>query len=296
MTSALDLEVVGPTHAAMPGVMRRLAARPAAVLIIALLLLFVMSAVLAPLLAPYSPTALAPRDRFQGPSMAHLFGTDELGRDLFSRVLYGGRIALGVGAAATIIAMLIGILWGFLAAARSGWIDEILMRLADATMAIPTILFALVLVAAFGASIVNLAVIIGLLLAPVTARLVRSAALDELKSDYVLAAVASGSTRLRMITSEVLPNTAPALLVLATLNAASAILTEASLSFVGLGIQPPDASWGTLLFQGYQKIYQTLWYPLFPGLAIFVVIWLLMLLADQLQAVLDPREQLAARG
>lgn len=291
----MDLEVVGPGAVALPGVMRRLLRRRGAVVILVLLGLLIVSAVAAPLFTSYSPTALAPRDRFQPPSLAHLFGTDELGRDLFTRNLYGGRIALGIGAAATVIAMLVGVAWGFVAAMRRGWADEVLMRLADATMAIPTILFALVLVAAFGASTVNLAIIIGLLLAPVTARLARSAALDELTSEYVLAAVASGATRTRILLSEVLPNTLPSLLVLATLNAASAILTEASLSFVGLGVQPPEASWGTLLFQGYQKIYQAIWYPIFPGLVIFLTIWLLNLLADQLQSVMDPRERGSAR-
>ena len=296
MARAVDLEVAGPGAVALPGVMRRLLRRREAVVILVLLGLLIISAVAAPLFTPYSPIALAPRDRFQPPSLTHLFGTDELGRDLYTRVLYGGRIALGIGAAATVIAMLIGVAWGFIAAMRRGWVDEILMRLADAAMAIPTILFALVLVAAFGASTVNLAVIIGLLLAPVTARLARSAALDELTSEYVLAAVASGATRTRMLFSEVLPNTLPSLLVLATLNAASAILTEASLSFVGLGVQPPEASWGTLLFQGYQKIYQAIWYPIFPGLVIFLTIWLLNLLADQLQSVMDPRERGSMRA
>jgi peptide/nickel transport system permease protein len=296
MAGAVDLEVAGPGAVALPGVMRRLLRRREAVVILVLLGLLIISAVAAPLFTPYSPIALAPRDRFQPPSLAHLFGTDELGRDLYTRVLYGGRIALGIGAAATVIAMLIGVAWGFIAAMRRGWVDEVLMRLADAAMAIPTILFALVLVAAFGASTVNLAVIIGLLLAPVTARLARSAALDELTSEYVLAAVASGATRTRILLSEVLPNTLPSLLVLATLNAASAILTEASLSFVGLGVQPPEASWGTLLFQGYQKIYQAIWYPIFPGLVIFLTIWLLNLLADQLQSVMDPRERGSMRA
>lgn len=296
MAGAVDLEVAGPGAVALPGVMRRLLRRREAVVILVLLGLLIISAVAAPLFTPYSPIALAPRDRFQPPSLAHLFGTDELGRDLYTRVLYGGRIALGIGAAATVIAMIIGVAWGFIAAMRRGWVDEVLMRLADAAMAIPTILFALVLVAAFGASTVNLAVIIGLLLAPVTARLARSAALDELTSEYVLAAVASGATRTRILLSEVLPNTLPSLLVLATLNAASAILTEASLSFVGLGVQPPEASWGTLLFQGYQKIYQAIWYPIFPGLVIFLTIWLLNLLADQLQSVMDPRERGSMRA
>lgn len=296
MAGTRDLEVAGPGAVALPGVMRRLLRRRAAAIVLVLLGLLILSAIAAPLLTSYSPTALAPRDRFLPPSPAHPFGTDELGRDLLTRVLFGGRIALGIGAASTVIAMLVGTAWGFIAAMRQGWTDEILMRLADATMAIPTILFALVLVAAFGASTVNLAIIIGLLLAPVTARLARSAALDELKSEYVLAAVASGATRTRILLSEVLPNTLPSLLVLATLNAASAILTEASLSFVGLGVQPPEASWGTLLFQGYQKLYQTIWYAIFPGVVIFMTIWLLNLLADQLQSVLDPRERESSRA
>jgi peptide/nickel transport system permease protein len=295
VASAIDLEAVAGAPMALPGVTRRLLHRRGAVVILALLAVLVITAIAAPLITPYSPTALAPRDRFFPPSIAHPFGTDELGRDLLTRVLYGGRIALGIGAASTLIAMVVGVVWGFAAAMRRGWIDEILMRLADAAMAIPTILFALVLVAAFGPSTVNLAVIIGLLLAPVTARLARSAALDELKSEYIMAAVASGATRMRVLRSEVLPNTVPALLVLATLNAASAILAEASLSFVGLGVQPPEASWGSLLFQGYQKIYQSLWYAIFPGLIIFLAIWLLTLLADQLQSVLDPRGRESTR-
>ena len=247
---------------------------------VALLALIVLICVLAPLLAPYDPAAQS-SDRFAGPSAAHLFGTDELGRDLFSRVLYGGQLTVFIAGGATLVAMVLGIAWGMAAAFARGWVDEILMRLADTVMAIPQILFALVFISAFGADPVKLAVIIGVLLTPTTARLVRSSVLSELQEDYFTAAVAFGSTRRRLLFAEVLPNAKGPIVVQAAINAANAILLEASMSFVGLGIAPPEATWGTLVQKGYQKMYQSIGYVLFPALFIFVTIWLLNVLADQ---------------
>lgn len=245
-----------------------------------LLAVIVLACVLAPVIAPYDPSAQSP-DRFAGPSAAHLFGTDELGRDLFSRVLFGGQLTIFIAAGATLVAMVLGIAWGMAAAFLRGIWDEILMRLADTVMAIPQILFALVFISAFGADPVKLAVIIGILLTPTTARLVRSSVLSELQEDYFTAAVAFGSKRSRLLFAEVLPNARGPIVVQAAINAASAILLEASMSFVGLGIAPPEATWGTLVQQGYQKMYQSIGYVLFPALFIFLTIWLLNVLADQ---------------
>ena len=245
-----------------------------------ILAVIVVACVLAPIIAPYDPSAQSP-DRFAGPSGAHLFGTDELGRDLFSRVLYGGQLTIFIAAGATLVAMVLGIAWGMAAAFARGILDEILMRLADTVMAIPQILFALVFISAFGADPVKLAVIIGILLTPTTARLVRSSVLSELQEDYFTAAVAFGSKRSRLLFAEVLPNARGPIVVQAAINAANAILLEASMSFVGLGIAPPEATWGTLVQQGYQKMYQSIGYVLFPALFIFVTIWLLNVLADQ---------------
>ncbi|MCK2035229.1 ABC transporter permease [Microbacterium sp. SSW1-49] len=247
---------------------------------LALLALIVLACVLAPLIAPFDPSAQS-SDRFAGPSAVHLFGTDELGRDLFSRVLYGGQLTIFIAGGATLVAMVLGIAWGMAAAFARGLWDEILMRLADTVMAIPQILFALVFISAFGADPVKLAVIIGILLTPTTARLVRSSVLSELQEDYFTAAIAFGSKRSRLLFAEVLPNARGPIVVQAAINAANAILLEASMSFVGLGIAPPEATWGTLVQQGYQKMYQSIGYVLFPALFIFVTIWLLNVLADQ---------------
>lgn len=247
---------------------------------LAVLAIIVLMSVLAPLVAPFDP-AQQSADRFASPSPEHLFGTDELGRDLFSRVLHGGQLTIFIAAGATLVAMLLGIAWGMAAAFTRGIADEILMRLADTVMAIPQILFALVFISAFGADPVKLAVIVGVLLTPTTARLVRSAVISELQEDYFTAAVAFGSKRSRLLFAEVLPNARGPIVVQAAINAANAILLEASMSFVGLGIAPPEATWGTLVQQGYQKMYQSIGYVLFPALFIFVTIWLLNVLADQ---------------
>lgn len=246
-----------------------------------LLGIIVLGSVLAPILAPYDPIAQS-SNRLQGSSLAHIFGTDELGRDLFSRVMHGGQLTMSIAAGATFLSMILGIAWGMIAAFLRGLPDEILMRLADSIMAIPQILLALVFISALGADPWNLAVIVGLLLTPTTARLVRSSVLAELEEDYFTAAIAFGSPRYRLLLVEVLPNIRGPLTVQTALNMANAILLEASLSFVGLGIAPPEATWGTLVQQGFTKIYQSVSYIVYPALLIFLVIWLLNVLADQL--------------
>jgi ABC-type dipeptide/oligopeptide/nickel transport system permease subunit len=203
-------------------------------------------------------------------------------------MLSGGRLTFAIAASATALATLAGTAWGFAAAFREGWIDEILMRIADVALAVPAILFGLILVAAFGASATSLAIILGVLFTPPTARVARAAVLSELRTDYYLAAVSVGAPSWRILLEELLPNAAPVLLAQASLTAAGAIFTEASLSLVGLGVQPPDASWGTLLEYGYKNMYQSLAYVLFPAGVIFVAICALNVLGDELQAALDP--------
>lgn len=245
------------------------------------LIVIAVACFLAPLLAPYDPTEFSP-DRFAGPSWAHLFGTDELGRDLLSRVMYAGRTTIGIAGGAALTAMLLGLAWGLGAAFGRSLIDDILMRLADVTMAVPQMLLALVFVAGFGASPAKLALIVGVLLTPVTARMIRSAVLSEKSSDYFLAAVASGMSRPRLVLTEIVPNIWSPIGIQAAINVASAVILEASLSFIGLGIQDPDISWGLLVQWGYQKLSRSLGYVGFPALAILVTILMLNLLADQL--------------
>lgn len=282
---ALDVAV-----AARVGVVRRLARRPAAVVAaVAIALLLVLSLLATPIAG--SPTAIDTREILASPSSAHWLGTDDLGRDLLARTLAGGRLTLLVAFGAMAVSMLVGTIWGFVAAAAGRAVDEGLMRAADACLAIPPILLALILVAAFGASTTTLAVVSGLLLAPQAARIARSALMSELRSDYRLAARAVGAGPLRIVFGELLPNASPALIAQASLNVAWAIGIEASLSFLGLGVQPPDASWGTLLQDGYDSLYRSIWLTVVPAVAIFVAILAFNTFGTQLQRALDPRQE-----
>ena len=199
-------------------------------------------------------------------------------------MLYGGRVTLGAAFGATALSMVLGIAWGFAAALGVPLVDEVLMRTADVAMAIPQILFGLVFIAAFGTSLVNLIVIVGICLSPTSGRLVRSVVLAEREADYVRAAVAFGATRWSIAAKEIFPNTTSHLGVLAAINMANALLLEASFSFVGLGVQPPRASWGTILQQGYTYIYDAFYYAVFPALAIVLVMLLLNVIARSLQS------------
>jgi len=254
-----------------------------ALVAVSLLALIVLAVIAAPLLTAYGPYTIDPANAFSPPSSAHWFGTDELGRDLFSRMLYGGRVTLGAAFGATALSMVIGIAWGFGAALGLPLLDEVLMRTADVAMAIPQILFGLVFIAAFGTDLVNLIVIVGILLSPTSARLIRSVVLVEREADYVRAAIAFGATRWSIAAKEIFPNTISHLSVLAAINLANAVLLEAAFSFVGLGVQPPRASWGTILQQGYSNIYYAFYYAAFPAGAIVLVLLLLNVLARSLQ-------------
>jgi len=254
-----------------------------------LILLILGICVAAPLLSPYDPYAIGVADPFSGPSAKHWMGADDLGRDLLSRILYGGRITILIAMAATAIALLIGTIWGLTAGVRRGWIDEFLMRTADAVMAIPQILFGLVAISALGASVISLPIVVGILLSPTTARMARSAVVTELASDYVVAAVASGTKRSRLIISDIMPNIAPQLLVQLSINAAAAVMLEATLSFIGLGIQPPNASWGTLMLQGYAKIWNTYWFVFFPAMAVTITILAFNSYGERIRISMDSR-------
>lgn len=287
MTEAAALELA-PEGRRRGEMLVRLLRRPSGALAALVVVLIVVGALAAPVLAPYSPTEFDYERLFAEPSWSHPFGTDELGRDLLSRVMYGARTSLWVAALATVIAMVSGTILGFVAAFRGGWVGEVMMRSVDVTLGMPVILIGLVLVAAFGSSILSLVLILGFLFAPATARLARSAILAELESDYYLAATSVGAPPRRIIFGELLPNTVPVLLARAAIVAAAAIFVEASLSFLGLGVQPPAASWGTLLQTGYASLYSSYWYAVFPGIVIVVTVLALNALGNSFQHALDP--------
>lgn len=249
---------------------------------IAVLGLFVLLAVAADWLYP-DVNAISVTDRLQSPSWSHPLGTDELGRDLLGRIAHAGRLTLVISATAAALSVGLGLIWGMVSAVFGAWVDELLMRVADAVMAIPVVLFGLVCVAALGSSVGTLIIVLGLLLAPLSARVFRAATLTELKADYVRGVVAVGVPKLRIIFGEVLPNVMPVLIAQVILNVASAILVEASLSFVGLGIQPPQASWGSLLKSGYDLLFQAPWFALAAAIAIVAMLAALNVVGESLQ-------------
>lgn len=234
---------------------------------------FTLVAVFAPHIAPYDPTTQRiATARLVPPSAEHWFGTDELGRDLFSRIVYGARISMRIGLIAEGIALLIGIVLGAAAGYFGGWIDNLVMRVADVFFAIPGLLFLIVVVAIFGSGATTIFLALGLISWPGEARVMRSEILRAREREYVTAAKALGLRDVGVIMRHVMPNALASMIVIGSLGVAGAILSEATLSFLGLGIQEPLASWGTMINRGQQFIFNAWWYSVFPGAVIMLVV------------------------
>lgn len=260
-----------------------------AVIGMSITIIVVLTAIFAPVLAPYDPLELNITERLKPPTAKHIMGTDHLGRDIFSRVVYGARISLQVGIVAVALGTLVGLIVGATAGYLGGRVDTILMSIMDAIYAFPAILLALALVAAFGASLVTVMTAIAIVRIPIFARTVRASVLAEREKEYVEAARCIGQNSLWILLRHILPNTLAPLIVVTTTYFATAIVVEASLSFLGLGVPPPAASWGVMLNDGrkYMEAYPHV--VIFPGAAISLTVLGFNLLGDGLRDVLDPR-------
>jgi peptide/nickel transport system permease protein len=254
-----------------------------------------MCAVLAPLISPHDPVEPDLKNILTGPTWSHPFGTDTLGRDVFSRVIYGSRISLLVGFVSVGIATLIGIMIGAVSGYSGGIIDELIMRFVDLMMCFPTFFLILAVIALLEPSIWNIMIVIGLTNWMGIARLVRAEILSIKGKEYVLAAKAMGFPRRRIIFGHVLPNALSPVYVVATLGIGGAILTESALSFLGIGVQPPTPSWGNILTQAKDNIEVAWWLSLYPGLAIFLTVMGYNLLGEGLRDVFDPRRHFEAK-
>lgn len=248
-----------------------------------------LSAIFAPLVAPYDPVAFDPPARLQGPTAEHLLGTDQYGRDTLSRIVFGGRASLSVAAAATMFALLVGGTLGVLAAFYRGWVDGLIMRVTDVLLSFPAILLAIALLAFLGAGFVNLVLAIGLVYVGPFARVARGAVLTVREELFVEASRSLGSRDWRVLLRAVLPAAAAPIIVEVTLRLAYGILAEASLSFLGLGTQPPAASWGLMVAEGRRFLALSPWATVAPGLAIMLVVLGFNLFGDALRDALDPR-------
>jgi peptide/nickel transport system permease protein len=249
----------------------------------------VIAAIFAPVLSPRDPLLMNPAQLLDPPSPGHWLGTDEFGRDILSRVIWGARISLYVGVIAVSIALLAGVSLGLLSGYYGGLLDELIARVLDVVFAFPSILLALGIVGALGPGLTNTMIAIGIVYTPVYARLTRGTTLSIREREFVAAAAACGANDLRILRSHILPNVAAPLIVQTSLSLSLAILAEASLSFLGLGTQPPDPSWGTMVNTGQRLIELSPWPVIFPGFAIIVAVLGFNLLGDGIRDVFDPR-------
>lgn len=270
---------------------RRLKRRKGAMAGLAVVVLFVLLAVLAPLIAPYDPTLTSFSQVRKPPSWIHWMGTDEVGRDVLSRVIFGARASLSAGLVSVGIALGLGVPLGLLAGYAGGWIDSVISRLVDAMLAIPFLILAITLAAFLGPSLSNAMIAIGITATPVFIRLTRGQTITAKVEDYVEAARAVGNPRWRIALRHILPNVVSPLLVQASLAIAGAIIAEAALSFLGLGQQPPQPSWGSMLNSAQRFIAQAPWMAFWPGFAIFLAVLSFNLLGDGLRDALDPRHR-----
>jgi peptide/nickel transport system permease protein len=271
--------------------LRRMVRNPGAVLGLILLLLLIVASLLAPQLTSYDPGEIVPRDRLQGPGAAHWFGTDAFGRDIYTRVVFGTRISLLVGVVSVAIATLLGVTMGLLAGYFGGLADALIMRFVDVMLAFPGILLALVIVAVLGPDLLNAMIAVGISAAPTYARVTRGAVLQTKTNLYIEAATVAGVPTWQIVLRHLLPNILGPIVVVTTLGVAGAIISGASLSFLGLGAKPPTPEWGLMLSEGRQFLRQAWWITTFPGLAIMVTVLSINLLGDGLRDALDPRMQ-----
>lgn len=269
--------------------LRRLLARRTAVFGLVVVVLMALFAVFAPWIAPFDPLATSFAMVRKAPSGANWFGTDEVGRDLLSRVIWGGRASLAAGVISVTIAVGVGVPLGMLAGYVGGAVDAVVSRITDAMLAIPFLILAIALAAFLGPSLGNAMIAIGITATPIFVRLARGQVLAVRAEDYVEAARAVGNPPARILLRHILPNILPPVIVQATLAIAAAIIAEASLSFLGLGQQPPAPSWGSMLNTAQRFLTQAPWMAVFPGLAIFVTVLAFNLLGDGLRDALDPK-------
>ena len=256
-----------------------------------ILILLVFIAIFAPVIAPYDPLEMHPHDRFHPPSSTYYFGADEFGRDIFSRVLYGARIAFSVGGISVSIATIFGVIIGLVAGYAGGAFDAISMRIFDVILAFPAILMAIVILAVLGPGSKNAILAIAIVYIPSFARLTRANVMMEKNKEYVEASKAVGATPSRIVFRNIFPNTVSTILVQITIAMAAAVLLESALSFLGLGTPLPAPSWGSMLSVGRGYLPLAPWYGIFPGLAITLMVMGFYLLGDGLRDALDPRRQ-----
>lgn len=256
-----------------------------------LILLIILMSILAPVIAPYKEAQQDLTARLQAPSMAHILGTDELGRDVFSRVLFGSRVSLIVGIFPSIISLTIGIVLGMVAGYFGGWVDYVIMRLADIMLSFPSLLLTMVIMytlGRFASSLVCIFIALSMVGWASVSRVVRSHTLSLKESEYVEAARSIGVSKMKIMFRHIMPNCIPSLIVLYTMNVPSCILSESTLSFLGIGVQPPAASWGLMVNQSKAFLFTSPWLALAPSIAIMLVVLSFNFLGDGLRDVLDP--------
>ena len=254
--------------------------------IILIILIFV--AILAPLLAPFSPDYMDPSNRLKAPSKVNYFGTDRFGRDLFTRVIYGSQISLGVGLSVVILTTVLGIILGLIAGYYRR-IDEILMRILDGMMAFPSIILMITIMAILGGKLINVIIALTIVYTPRMARVVRSAVLVQKEQQYVEAASAIGASDVRITVLHILPNCVAPIIIQATMIFAYSVLSESSLSFLGVGVPPEIPSWGNILSDGKVFLHRAPWITIFPGATIAICVLALNMLGDGLRDILDPK-------
>jgi peptide/nickel transport system permease protein len=272
-------------------VLRRLARRRGAMVGLGVVVFFVVMAILAPTIAPHDPLQTSWSDVRKAPTAAHLFGTDEIGRDVASRVIWGARASLLAGLVSVCISLSLGVPIGLLAGYVGGWVDALISRITDAMLACPFLILAIALAAFLGPSLTNAMIAIGISATPVFIRLTRAQVLSVKVEDYVEAARAVGNSHLRIALRHILPNVVAPLIVQATLAIAAAVIAEASLSFLGLGQQPPAPSWGSMLNTAKNYIDNAPWMAVWPGVSIFLLVLSFNLVGDGLRDALDPRHR-----
>ena len=272
--------------------MRRMAREnKIAVISFLVILLIILAAILAPVLTPYGENDIDLMHRLSAPSAEHLLGTDEGGRDMVTRVLYGARVSLLIGVIPALLSLLLGAVLGVTAGYRGGKVDTVIMRIADVTLAFPSMLLAMVIMYSLGGGIINIFLTLTLVNWASVARVIRSQTLQLKNSEFVEAARVIGVPDRKIMQRHILPNCLPTMLVLFTLNVPTSILAESSLSFLGLGIQPPNASWGLMINTGRQYLFNAPWLSFVPGAAIMLIVLAFNFLGNGLLDVLDPRQK-----